>query len=125
MFETRKLKKAKSKLELIEVQEKLDKIESEKEKERWGKIPQWERNIETEILRDKLGQNQSERHDTVVLIILASFITIFFLGFAVSLAYFMGTPFPSTINGWIASFIVLIIFGSFIWSVVFKISMHG
>ena len=62
MFESYKLKKAKAKLELIEVKKQLNEIEAQKEKERWDKMPLWEKNIESEILRDKLGLSNRKEH---------------------------------------------------------------
>ena len=50
MLESYKLKKAKAKLELESVNKQLAEIKAKKENERWEQMPQWERNIETEIV---------------------------------------------------------------------------
>ena len=62
MFESYKLKKAKAKLELEQVKKQLDEIEAQKEKERWDRMPLWERNIETEILLAKYGTPKNKEH---------------------------------------------------------------
>ena len=62
MFESYKLKKAKAKLELESINKQLNEIEAQKEKERWEQMPQWEKNIESEILRDKLGLSNRKEH---------------------------------------------------------------
>ena len=126
MFENRKLKKAKAKLELIEVQKKLDEIESEKESERWEQMPLWEKNIETEILRGQSGTDH-ERYSNIVSIILATLVMILFLGGGVFAIGFLGlaSSLPSTINGWILNLIPLILFGAFFWIEFFSIFSRG
>jgi hypothetical protein len=76
MFESYKLKKAKAKLELSEVKKQLNEIEAQKEKERWEQMPQWEKNIETEILRDKLGLSNGKEHSPKYSAIMAGIWTI-------------------------------------------------
>lgn len=53
MFESYKLKKAKAKLELEDVNKQLKEIEAQKEQKRWEQMPIWQKNIEREILLDK------------------------------------------------------------------------
>ncbi len=60
MFETHRLKKAKAKLELESINKQLDEIESQKEQERWNDMPQWEKNLKTEILIEEMGGSNKE-----------------------------------------------------------------
>ncbi|RZD15278.1 MAG: hypothetical protein EVJ47_03130 [Candidatus Acidulodesulfobacterium ferriphilum] len=62
MFESYKLKKAKAKLEINEVKKQLNEIEAQKEKERWDRMPLWERNIKTEMLLAKYSVPKNKEH---------------------------------------------------------------
>ena len=95
MLESYKLKKAKAKLELESVNKQLAEIKAKKENERWEQMPQWERNIETEILKDKLGLSESKEHSVKYSAIMAGIWTIIIYGGLVLLFNFLSWSMPS------------------------------
>lgn len=89
MFEKHKLKKAKAKLELELIKKQLDDIESQKEQERWEKMPLWRKNIEI----DKLRSEPAKEHSVKYSAIMAGICTLLYgvLGF---IAYIVAIPVP-------------------------------
>ena len=81
MFESYKLKKAKAKLELESVNKQLNEIEAQKEKERWDRMPLWERNIEIEILKEKAGLIEREKRSVAYKLTVSITATLLIFGF--------------------------------------------
>ena len=100
MFETYKLKKAKAKLELESVNKQLRDIEIQKEKERWDRMPLWERNIEIENLKEKAGLIEREKKSVAYKLTVAIIETLLILGFAylifIGVAGSLGVQFTDT-----------------------------
>ena len=81
MFETYKLKKAKAKLELESINKQLNEIKAQKEKERWDRMPLWERNIEIEILKEKAGLIEREKKSVAYKLTVSITATLLIFGF--------------------------------------------
>ncbi len=66
MFEIYQLKRAKAKLELETVNKQLREINIQKEKERLKNMPNWERNIEIEIMINKMRRAKGKKLEELI-----------------------------------------------------------
>ena len=105
MFESYKLKKAKAKLELSEVKKQLNEIEAPKEKERWDRMPLWERNIEIEKLKLAAGLIEPERNSVGYRLTISIIEVLFILGLVYfSVDMFSPGTLPYKVQTFLASY---------------------